>query len=204
MKDLELEVKYYLSDVASVEKRIAELGGSLVQKRTHEINIRFDTEDLELSKGGKILRLRHDSAFHLTYKGPGRKENGVTARHEIEFTLDDFRAAREMILALGYQVQMIYEKFRTTYEWRGTHITLDEMPYGNFVEIEGTDTTMIQRVSQGLELDWDVRIFESYTVLFELMRKKLGLSFRDLIFENFAGMEISPENLNVRPADVHL
>ena len=204
MSDQELEVKYYLKDLFLIEGRLVELGAPLIHQRIHELNLRFDTPDLELSKGGMVLRLRQDTEARMTFKGPGRDEEGVRARHEIEFSVSDFRAARELIFALGFQVLMVYEKFRTTYEWKGTHITLDEMPYGNFVEIEGPDASLIQRVNQELGLDWGARIFESYTALFERLRVNLDLSFRDLIFENFEGVEITPEKLNVRPADAVL
>jgi hypothetical protein len=37
--------------------------------------------------------------------------------------------------------------------------------------------------------------------MFERLKGQLGLSFRDLSFENFKGMEISPEALGVIVAD---
>jgi len=201
MNDQELEVKYYVKDLPSIEQRLVDLEARLVHPRINEINLRFDTQDLKMSRRGQVLRLRHDSLSRLTYKGASRSEEGVRAREEIEFTVGDFQAARKLLTALGFHVLMIYEKFRTTYDWKESHITLDEMPYGNFVEIEGPNPTVIQHVNQDLGLEWDARIFESYTVLFDHLREKLELTFRDLIFENFEGIVITPETLNVRPAD---
>jgi hypothetical protein len=50
-------------------------------------------------------------------------------------------------------------------------------------------------------LDWEARVPESYTMLFDLLREKLSLPFSDLSFENFRQLTISPDDLDVRPAD---
>jgi adenylate cyclase class 2 len=88
------------------------------------------------------------------------------------------------------------------YRLQGVLVTLDEMPYGFFVEIEGPDGTSIQDVAARLGLDWGKRILDSYTVLFERVRLALGLNFRDLSFANFKGITVSPQALGVSLADV--
>ena len=80
-------------------------------------------------------------------------------------------------------------------------VTLDEMPYGHFAEIEGPDGESIQQAASRLELNWATRILESYTVLFEFARQVLGFTFRDLSFANFADMNVPPEAMGVTPAD---
>lgn len=82
---------------------------------------------------------------------------------------------------------MIYEKQRGEYHLEGTSISLDELPYGDFVEVEGDDTQRIRQVSDLLGLKWENRVFESYVVLFNRLRSEYGLEFRDLIFDNFKG-----------------
>jgi adenylate cyclase class 2 len=96
---------------------------------------------------------------------------------------------------------MIYEKYRTTYQLNEVIITLDEMPYGDFVELEGPNPESIQAVNQLLGLDWEARIVENYLVLFDRLRSKLSLTFHDLTFANFESLDVSPETLGVRPAD---
>lgn len=200
-KNQEIEVKFYVADLAAIEGRLRELGASQTQARTLELNLRFDTPERELERDFRVLRLRQDTRARLTYKGPVLGHQGVRVRQEIEFEVSDFAAAREFLQALGYRVSMIYEKYRSTYEARGVEVSLDEMPYGNFVEIEGPDSETIQIMSAKLGLDWEASIPSSYAVLFEALRGRLGLPFRDLIFQNFEGIEVSPEMLGVRPAD---
>jgi adenylate cyclase class 2 len=96
---------------------------------------------------------------------------------------------------------MRYEKYRAAYDLNDVEISLDELPYGTFVEVEGPDPAAIRSVAQALALDWEATIPASYTALFEQLRARLGLPFGDLCFENFRELSISPADLGVRPAD---
>lgn len=200
MKDQELEVKFYVHDLAKVEQRLTALAAILTQPRTHEVNLRFDTPAGELARGLRVLRLRQDTAARLTYKGPAQERDGVRVRQEIEFVVEDFETARAFLEALGYRISMMYEKYRTVYDIGDVHITLDELPYGNFVEIEGPGVERIRSVNQHLGLDWSASVSESYVMLFDRLRRVMNLPFRDLSFENFEGLVIAPEVLNIRPA----
>jgi adenylate cyclase class 2 len=201
-KNQEQEVKYYLGDLPSLEARLKSLRAKLIQARTHETNLRFDLPDGSLTQTYQVLRLRQDSAARMTYKGPSWYDQGVRVRQEIEFRVSDFEAARALFEALGYQVSMMYEKYRTTYELDGVQVTLDEMPYGNFAELEGPNPQAIQAANQRLGLDWDARVPESYTALFDLLKAVMRLDFRDLSFENFKDLEVPPSAMNLRPADI--
>jgi adenylate cyclase class 2 len=201
MNDQELEVKFFVRDLRLLEQRLIRLQADLVQPRTHEINLRFDTPGGELAKGFQVLRLRQDNAARLTYKGPARSEGGVRVRQEIEFVVSDFEAARAFLEALGYQVAMVYEKYRSVYDIGLVHVTLDVLPYGDFIEIEGPDPESIRAVNDRLGLDWDTRMPESYVMLFDRLRQEMNLSFRDLSFENFENLEIPDEVFRLHAAD---
>jgi len=43
MKYQEIEVKFYLEHLDRLHAHLIEIGAELVQPRTHEINLRFDT-----------------------------------------------------------------------------------------------------------------------------------------------------------------
>lgn len=201
MKNQESEVKFYVQDLPAIEQRLKALDAILVQPRTFEINLRFDTPELDLSRNLRVLRLRQDTAARLTFKGPARGVEGVRVRHEIEFIVEDFDAARSLLEALGYQVSMGYEKYRTVYDMGQVHITLDELPYGSFVEIEGPDPVSIRAVNQDLGFNWEARAPESYVAIFDRLKHELGLDLRDLSFENFSGLEITPGQMRLRFAD---
>jgi len=216
-KQQEIEAKFYVRDLDGIITRLHELEARLIQRRVLETNLRFDLPDGSLRSEGRVLRLRRDTEARFTYKGPSTNEQGVLSRTEIEFTVGDFEKAKEFMEALGYQKLLYYDKYRTTYSLDSTSllvnfrqppiglqsclIMLDELPYGNFVEIEGESSEMIRATADQLNLNWDTAIGTSYTALFERARKTLRFVFRDLSFENFAGMEVNPSHLGVRAAD---
>lgn len=196
----ETEVKFYVRDLPKIIMRIQQMDALLIQPRMHEVNLRFDTPNGDFQRTGRVLRLRRDEAIHLTYKDEGRLEDGALSRRELEFSVSDFDSAKQFVEALGYEVVFTYEKYRTTYELSQVHIMLDEMPYGDFVEIEG-DLDTLKPIAEQLGLNWDAAIPASYHALFGRLRKARGLTFRDLSFENFKGLHVESTDLGVRPAN---
>jgi adenylate cyclase class 2 len=198
--DQELEVKFYLSHRQEMEARLNKLG-RLAARRVHELNLRFDTPGRELATTGRLLRLRQDSRVRVTYKGSGSEQGGARLRQELEVTVSDFDTTLHLLEALGYEVVLMYEKYRTTYQVENVEAALDEMPTGHFLELEGPNAESIQRVADKLGLSWDRRILDSYTVLFERTRQSLGFEFRDLSFENFRGLPVTPEAMGIQAGD---
>ena len=199
--DKELEVKFYVSDLHEIEQRLLALGATLLQPRTHEYNLRFDTPTGALGQAESLLRLRRDSSNHITFKGPSTTMGGVLARTEIEFEVSNFSSAQKLIEALGYKSKFVYEKNRTTYAMNGLKVTLDEMPYGPFVEIEGTEPEPIENATHELGLDWNARLPETYISIFRRLKELFGLNFTDLTFENFKGVKFDVTRVGVNLAD---
>lgn len=201
MKEQELEVKLFLKNLSAVEARLKSLGASQVQARLHEHNLRFDTPDAALTRNKCVLRLRQDAGAYITYKGPALPGQEVAIRQEIEFAVSDYSAARKVLESIGFSISVIYEKYRTTYELDNVKITLDEMPFGDFVEIEGPDASAIHAMTQKLGLNWAARCTESYLEIFGRLKRTKGLTFRDLTFVNFHNLPVSAEELNLQYAD---
>jgi len=197
----ETEAKFYVQDLGHIRAYLQGANGRLVQARVLEKNIRFDLPDDSLRARRRVLRLRYDTKARLTYKGGNENARGVLSREEIEFVVEDFEKAKKFLEALGYEQIFYYEKYRTTYELDKTLVMLDELPYGSFVEIEGETEQTIQALSKKLNLNWDATIEKSYSALFEQVQASLNLSFRDLSFENFAGIEVDATHLGVQVAD---
>lgn len=194
----EREVKFYLSDLRAFDRALESVGAELVHARTHEINLRFDTPAGSLAREDKVLRLRSDQTASLTFKAPDENGEGeVLVRREIEVQVADFERARDLLEALGYEVAVVYEKYRTVFGFQNLEVTRDEMPFGAFTELEGPDDASIRSAARALGLGWEARIHESYLALFDRVREQLNLSFRDLTFENFQALEVSAQDLGV-------
>ena len=201
--DVEIEVKFYVLSLQEIEQKILELGGTLLQERCFESNLRFDTADGRLRNQRHVLRLRKDKDNILTFKGAAEVGKPVSIRQEIEVLVDNFDTARTLLEGLGFEVVMAYEKYRTTYSLLDTLVVLDELPYGNFIEIEGPDGKSIQKVARNLNLIWKVRVMTSYTYLYEALRKERPeLEGKNLTFAELKGMRFMPDELGVSPADL--
>jgi adenylate cyclase class 2 len=201
MNGQETEVKFYVGDLAKIETRLVELDALLIQPRAHELNMRFDTPDRSLRKEGKVLRLRQDESAKMTFKSGTTALNGILTRKEIEFGVESFTAARQLIESLGYEVILFYEKYRRTYELKGLHIMLDQLPYGDFVEIEGENVEAIQEMADEIGCHWDAAITTSYSALFERVAKPRRLNPAELTFAAFSAGKPDAGELSVQQAD---
>jgi adenylate cyclase, class 2 len=201
MSEQEIEVKFYINNLPRLARRLQAVGAELVQPRVHELNLRFDTPDGALTRAECVLRLRQDRQAYLTYKGPNQEGQAVSVRQEIEFVVSSFESAHHFLEALGYQVSIMYEKQRTTYLFRGMLVTLDEMPFGTFAEIEGPDPDNIHSAADTLSLNWDTRCTQSYLVLFDKLRAKRALSAKNLSFAELENLSFSAEDFDLVPAD---
>jgi predicted adenylyl cyclase CyaB len=158
------------------------------------------------------LRLRQDTEARLTYKSGSTNEGGILSRREIEFVVEDFEKAKQFLEALGYQKLFYYEKYRTTYALQtsevlktsevSVHVMLDELPYGDFVEIEGENVESIRAATEELNLKWEAAIPTSYHMLFErLCAKHPELDRTELSFAALSERDVSVEELSVHAGD---
>jgi adenylate cyclase class 2 len=202
MNGHETEAKFHTQNLGRIESRLLELNARLIQPRIHEINLRFDSAGDELRSSLRVLRLRQDEKARLTFKGPSVEQaGGILSRREIEFVVEDFDTAREFLEALGYRVVVFYEKFRATYELGKTHIMLDQLPYGDFIEIEGENAEEIRKLADLLGLDWGKMVRAGYHALFDRVSGKLHLDPSQLSFAALEKVKITAEDLEIRPAD---
>ena len=95
---------------------------------------------------------------------------------------------------IGFEPKQVYEKFRETFKFSLVEVVLDEMPFGNFVELEGEEDP-IREVADQLGLDWSKRILANYLTIMDQLKNEHGLPFDDLTFDNFAKSEISASSI---------
>lgn len=191
---LEVEIKFYVPDLTVLRERLLAHGAELVKPRVFERNIRYDNAWDGLRRKGSLLRLRQDTTAKLTYKGIPQgidvSKSQVRVREEIEIEVSDFDSADLLIQRIGYEPRQIYEKYRETFHLDSIEIVLDEMPYGDFVELEGTEEAITQWAHQ-LHLDWNKRIITNYLGLLDQLNTHHGTAIKDLTFANFADTTLS-------------
>ena len=108
----EVEIKFRVEDVRTLNQRLRQSGFRLVTRRTHEINTLYDRPGLPLRKRGELLRLReYGSNWVLTHKATGK-----TGRHKMrienETEVANGMKMEAILQALDFAPTFRYEKFR--------------------------------------------------------------------------------------------
>jgi adenylate cyclase class 2 len=141
---IEIEKKYRIDKKKLVEltARLAELGAEFSYE-TFEENY--------LHRGGlldgpnTVLRLRKtDAKTTLTYKEKLVNDGDFKQQIEFETVVSDVDATENIIEKLGYKLSVIYEKHRKSWHFREVEVVLDELPFGYFMEIEGSMEAILE------------------------------------------------------------
>ena len=171
---VEIEAKLKVDSLGQIEQRLGELDSEFVEEQLHMDHF-FDGSGSTLTRTDRGLRLRRQSTdggerYLLTYKGA--KEKGpYKRRQEIEVEVGALDSARELLLELGFEQILVFEKKRRLWHVGGCEVALDHVPLlGSFVEIEGPDDERIAEVQSDLGLGDVPHIRHSYA---SMMDKKL-------------------------------
>ncbi len=183
---LEVEVKFPVADLGVVRERLLALGATVSAPRVLERNVVYDNEGQGLSRNEQILRLRRDTRVRLTYKGLPKeaRRSDARIREELELEVSDFETMALILERLGFSAVRTYEKYRESFRLAGAEVVLDELPFGDFVELEGDEAT-IRDLALQLNLNWEQRVLDSYIALMAMLKEHHQLPFNDLTFANF-------------------
>jgi adenylate cyclase class 2 len=187
MEHIETEVKFFIGNPSPLIEKLISLG-AISSGNTFETNIRFEDKDKNLIKNKKLLRLRKDSKATLTFKSPPfNQDSRFKMLRELEVEVSDFSTTLNILQSLGFIQEQRYEKWREVFVLKEIDFCMDQMPFGNFLEIEGQGDKIIE-YAYLLGLDWEERILLNYLELFDILKKRLGFSFSDVTFENFRNL----------------
>ena len=179
--NLEVEIKLPVPDLNATRGRIERQLWRPLGPRTLEINVLFDREDGALRGAGVVLRLRqYGDRRVLTYKGPGRAGKHKV-REELETTVGDLATMSAIFERLGYRPGFRYEKYRTEYTDGEGHLTLDETPIGDFLELEGAPGWIDEQAAR-LGYQESDYITLSYGRLYAAHCERHGLAVGDMVF----------------------
>lgn len=161
----EIEIKFRVTDVRALTRRLRAADFRPITRRTHESNTLYDLPGEVLRKRGELLRLRkYGNGWLLTHKAKG-KVTQHKARVETQTGIEDGRQFEKILLALGYVPCFRYEKFRAEWSDGKGQVVLDETPIGSFGEIEGP-ARWIDRTARLLGIDRQSYITDTYAGLF--------------------------------------
>lgn len=190
----EIEVKYYVPNLATVQTQLETWNAIITHPRIHERNQLFLSPYQDFKAEQIVLRLRQDTQSKITYKAPPARygDSDIMGRLELETIIGDYDTMQSILEALGYSTGLFYEKYRTVYElpdYPAAEIMLDELPYGNFIEIEGEPATINAILAQ-LDLPMKHRIHTNYAGIFWAIQAAQNLEIEHIRFADFTNIDI--------------
>lgn len=161
---IEIEKKYRLNEQQRVAlvRRLPEIGAKLEGEEFEE-NVLYD--GAELKGRNCVLRLRRVGGRSiLTYKERLAGGSAIKRQREEETPVQDANAMHTILGTLGYRPKVVYEKKRQTWRLGAVEIVLDELPFGLFMEIEGSEEE-IKAAEESLAIEDLAAELETYPQL---------------------------------------
>jgi adenylate cyclase class 2 len=141
---LEVEMKFPVSDLSSLEQRLAD-SGAVEAETLDETDHYFNAPDRDFARTDEALRLRRIGASNfVTYKGP-KLDAQTKTRTEVEVPLAPGNATAEtltrLLVHLGYRPVAVVRKRRRTFRLKRKgfelEIALDDVEkVGQYAELE--------------------------------------------------------------------
>ena len=177
---IETEKKYRLTTdrQASIVESLNEFSAEY-EGEDFEVNTIYGSEFL--TQNGGVLRIRkiHDRSL-ITFKRPVEGVSGAKHQLEYETEVADAGSMAEIIRELGLTPRIVYEKRRRTWKFRKTEVVLDELPFGLFMEIEGSLTAIREA-----EMLLDIEDLEVESLTYPRLTALLGTDRRGIIEARF-------------------
>lgn len=146
-----------------------------------------DTEENTIYGGGvldddaAVLRVRktQDKTI-LAFKKTIQNDFNIKQRTEYETEIADAGEIERIIENLGFAPRLVYEKRRKTWHFRSVEIVLDELPFGWFMEIEGSITAIAEA-----EMFLGIEDYETEHATYPHLTMKHGVRNGDLVEARF-------------------
>ncbi|MEA2097591.1 MAG: class IV adenylate cyclase [Patescibacteria group bacterium] len=180
MQKIEKEIKIKINDIDGLIGQLLQ-DGATIKNKAMQKTVRFDTINENLEKKGVFLRVRSGNKNTITMKEKIGNDKNIRARKETEFEIEDIDKMIYIFKKIGFDYIKIMEKFRINLNYKNAILSIDELPFGFFLEIEGTEN-QINTISDKLNYSTKDKIIETYWDLFENYKKKKNIKSKNIIF----------------------
>jgi adenylate cyclase class 2 len=179
----EIEIKFRITSVRSLEKKLRAAKFRLVTKRTHEMNTLYDLPGQVLRNRKELLRIRkYGKQWTITHKSSS-KQARHSSRVELETRVEDGNTLDAILRALGYSPSFRYEKFRAEWADGKGQVVIDHTPIGDFCEIEGP-SGWIDATAKKLGVQPEDYITKNYATLFAEWKADTGNTAQEMTFQS--------------------
>ncbi len=134
-----------------------------------------------LEEKGAVLRVRKiGDKTVLTYKQRIKHDSDVKHQIEYETLVEKSEEMAKIIESLGFEKVLVYEKRRQIWNLRAVEIVLDELPFGQYMEIEGPITAIAEA-----EMLLDIENFAVENETYPRLTQRFGVQKEKLIEARF-------------------
>jgi adenylate cyclase class 2 len=186
--DIEIEYKFKVDNKQTLIS-LLDKKSQKKKPREYQSNVMFDNPQKLMQRRDGRIRVRtlgNTGNKTLTYKKPLASENWAKREVEYEIHFADISDQIEKILtAMEFTPTTSYERYRTEWQISGTHVTLDEYPFADFIEVEGIKEK-IESLAKELGFETKQGLTKPADTLFQEWRKERGLGFKPhMSFDDF-------------------
>jgi adenylate cyclase, class 2 len=170
---IEIEKKYRLTT-----EQLRLLGEALPRIGATRVGMEFEDNTLyrhdAIDQQTSVLRVRRvGERTILTFKQQLPTSTSAKYRREEETEVENYAALAAVLQVLGCVPAVVYEKRRETWRLGNAEITIDELPFGWFMEIEGSEEA-ITEVEQLIAIEGLTVENSTYPQLARKHGQKLG------------------------------
>lgn len=161
---IEIEKKYRLTaiDIERIIDLLSQIG-AVYHGKSIEENIIYGGGVLDEKKA--VLRVRCvNGKTLLTYKRRLISESDIKRQIEEETDVSDTTTIQRIVEELGFTKKLVYEKRRQTWRFDSVELVLDELPFGHYMEIEGTEEAIRESETRLSLTDLETE-YETYPAL---------------------------------------
>jgi adenylate cyclase class 2 len=189
----ETEIKLLIPDVNHAREQLTKINAFIKQDRHFEDNYVMDTPEEKIRNSGYLFRVRIIKSLTdetcrrnpavLTFKGKTIISDGLRHREEIETMIDPPENFLQILERLGFVLKFRYQKYRTVFGFnqKQIHTCIDELPIGNFFELEGP-AEEIHEIAEKLGYSRQDYISDSYGGLYYKWLQEKGIESPHMVF----------------------
>lgn len=163
---IEKEMKFLVSrpTACSLRSAIKKFGGILIHPRTREMHTIFDDTAGSVQVQRGRLCLQSGINYSLSYE---RELSRQSVRQDLVLStkVGSMAEMKKILLRIGFQQVSNYVRYRTTWEFGGSKVSLCEFLFGTFLEITG-ETQHMLRLAEKMGLQIKNSITASYEDLY--------------------------------------
>ena len=183
-KDLyiEKEVKFKVTDVNRLIKKLKDSNAKFIGM-AEEKTSRYDDKDDSYRKRKLFFRLRSGLDNVITLKEDvinDKETTKIAKKVETETTIGDLDKLTYILKKLGLEEKKTMVKYRMKWTLNNTEVTVDELPFGIYAEIEGECEDILE-TAKILDFNLNDKILVTYWELFDDYKKDHEVSDRENI-----------------------